>query len=73
MSTFHAAVWLGHTSARVLSFKRMSGRFDPTRYRAVEYRVVGEPGSSETERALYDELCDAIRDVPEVLVTGLET
>lgn len=68
MSLTHAVIWTDHHSARVL-------RFDAEHVQAQKVResnhYTRQHGSAvRTEHEFFGEVCDAVKDVAEVLVTG---
>jgi len=71
MSITHAVVWTDHHNARVL-------RFDAEHVQAQKVResthYTRQHGSAvRTEHEFFGEVCDAVKDVQEVLVTGSRT
>ncbi|MEO7245328.1 MAG: hypothetical protein ABIX12_09300 [Rubrivivax sp.] len=68
---FHAIVWLDHRSARVLQFdaehvasERIKAHTHHTRQHGSEVR---------SEHEFYGEVCEAMKDIEEVVVVGSST
>lgn len=68
MSLFHAVVWIDHQSAQVLQFDAAHVLAQKVRSHTHYTKQHGSVVRSEHE--FFGEVCDAIADVPQVLVTG---
>jgi stalled ribosome rescue protein Dom34 len=71
MPTFHAVVWVDHQRAQVL-------QFDPEQVHAQTIKAhdhyTAQHGSRvRTEHEFFGEICDALKGIVEVLVTGPRT
>lgn len=68
MSSLHAVVWIDHQHAQLLHVDS-----DPVQVRKFEahHHHTSQHGSQvRTEHEFFGEVCDALKDVKEVLVTG---
>lgn len=70
-TTFHAVVQLDHHQAQVLQFDDEHVKADKIKERHHHTRQHGSAVRSEHE--FFAAVCDALKDVPEVLVTGSKT
>jgi len=71
MSFFHAVVWIDHHAAQVL-------KFDATQVLGQEFKAhvhyTRQHGSEvRSEHEFFGEVCDAMKDVAQVLVVGSHT
>jgi hypothetical protein len=68
MTCFHAVVWTDHHHAQILQFDAEHIESQKVKAHAAHARQHG--GVVRTEHEFFAQLCDAFKDVPEVLVTG---
>jgi stalled ribosome rescue protein Dom34 len=71
MTLFHAVVWIDHNSAQVLQFDAEHVQAQKVKSHNHYTRQHGSTVRSEHE--FFGHVCDAIADVPEVLITGAHT
>lgn len=71
MSLTHAVIWTDHHAARLLQFDAEHVRAQKVRESAHYTRQHGS--GVRTEHAFFGEVCDAAKDVDEVLVAGSHT
>ena len=71
MSLFHAVVWIDHHSAQVLQFDADQSQAHKVKAHIHHTRQHGS--SVRTEHEFFGEVCDALADIKEVLVTGSHT
>jgi hypothetical protein len=70
MKSPHAAIWLGSRRARVIHFDEQ--QFSPRRFRkTTDLRPVRGRDEAAWAR-FFDEVCDEVEGVPELLLTGTE-
>ena len=71
MSTFHAVVWLDHTTAHVLQFDPAHVESQTVKARSQHTRAhANATHGHKTEREYYDHVAQALAGVQEVLVVG---
>jgi hypothetical protein len=71
MSVSHAIVWTDHQAARVLQFD--AEHVKARKIRAESHYTRQHHSKVRTEHEFFGELCDALSDIDEVLVTGSHT
>src|SRR5712671_5400405 len=71
MSLTHAVVWTDHQTARVLHFDTEHVR--EQKIRANHHYTRQHHSGVRTEHEFFGEVCDALKDVNEVLVSGSKT
>jgi len=71
MTLFHAVAWVDHHSAQILQFDASQVLAQQVRAHAHYTRQHGSSVRSEHE--FFGEVCDAMKGVAEVLVTGSHT
>jgi stalled ribosome rescue protein Dom34 len=71
MSTSHAVVWTDHEAARVLLFD--SEHVQAHKVRASSHYTRQHHSAVRTEHEFFSEVCDALKGIDEVLVTGSRT
>ena len=71
MSLTHAVVWTDHQTARVLHFDAEHVR--EQKIRASHHYTRQHHSGVRTEHEFFGEVCDALKDVNEVLVAGSKT
>ena len=70
MKSRHAAIWLGPRRARVIHFDAQ--QFSPRRFRkTIDLRPSRGRADSACAR-FFDEICEEVEGVPELLLTGTE-
>jgi stalled ribosome rescue protein Dom34 len=71
MTMFHAVVWIDHAQAQVLQFDAEHVQAQKVK---AHTRQTKQHGSQvRTEHEFFASVCDAVAEVPEVLVTGPHT
>ena len=68
MSCFHAVVWTDHHHAQILQFDVEHIESQKVKAHSSHSRQHG--GEVRTQHEFFAHVCDAFKDVPEVLVTG---
>ncbi len=68
MTLFHAVVWIDHNHAQVLQFD--ADHVETRKLKAHSHHTKLRGNAVRTEHEFFGDLCDAIADIPEVLVTG---
>lgn len=71
MSLTHAVIWTDHQAARVLNFD--SEHVQAQKVRASSHYTRQHHSGVRTEHEFFGEVCDALKDFNEVLVTGGKT
>lgn len=66
--TYHAVVWLDHQAAHVLQFDKSHIEVQHIKARSHHTRQHGD--DQRHERAYYDSIATALKDVHEILVVG---
>ena len=68
MTCFHAVVWTDHHQAQILQFDAEHVEAQKVKAHSNHSRQHGS--QVRTEHEFFGHLCDAVKDIPEVLVTG---
>jgi stalled ribosome rescue protein Dom34 len=68
---FHAVVWLDHKSAQVLQFD--AEHVQAQKVKAHTHHTAYHGSGVRTEHEFFGEVCDALKGITEVLVTGSHT
>lgn len=71
MTLFHAVVWIDHQSAQVLQFD--AEHVVAEKVRAHTHHTAQHGSKVRTEHEFFGEVCAALDDIAEVLVTGSHT
>jgi hypothetical protein len=71
MSLTHAVVWTDHQAARILRFDSAQAQAEKTR--ASSHYTRQHHSGVRTEHEFFGDVCDAVKGVDEVLVTGSRT
>jgi stalled ribosome rescue protein Dom34 len=71
MSLTHAVVWTDHQAARVLQFD--AAHVQAQKVHASTHYTRQHNSGVRTEHEFFGEVCDAVKNVDEVLVTGSHT
>ena len=71
MSLTHAVIWTDHHAARVLLFD--SEHVQAQKIRESSHYTRQHHSGVRTEHEFFGEVCDAVKDVDEVLITGSHT
>jgi hypothetical protein len=71
MSITHAVVWTDHQAARILQFD--AEHVQAHKVRASNHYTRQHHSGVRTEHEFFGEVCDALKDIQEVLVTGSRT
>ncbi len=71
MTTLHAVVFIDHTQAQVLQFDAEHVQAEKVKTHTHQTRQHGSAVRGEHE--YFGQVCDALEDIPEVLVTGPKT
>jgi stalled ribosome rescue protein Dom34 len=71
MTTFHAVVWTDHQSAQVLQFD--AEHVQAEKIKAHSHHTAQHGSAVRTQHEFFGHLCDALADIPEVLVVGPKT
>lgn len=71
MTTLHAVVFIDHAQAQVLQFDAEHVQAERVKTHTHQTRQHGSAVRSEHE--YFGQVCDALEDIPEVLVTGPKT
>ena len=71
MSLTHAVVWTDHQAARILQFD--AEHVKAQKVRASSHHTRQHHSGVRTEHEFFGEVCDAVKDFNEVLVTGSRT
>ena len=71
MSLTHAVIWTDHHAARVLLFD--SEHVQAQKIRESTHYTRQHHSGVRTEHEFFGEVCDAVKDVDEVLITGSHT
>ena len=71
MSITHAVVWTDHHNARALRFD--AEHVQAQKVRASSHYTRQHHSGVRTEHEFFGEVCDAVKDIQEVLVTGSRT
>jgi hypothetical protein len=71
MSLTHAVVWTDHHNARILRFD--AEHVQAQKIRESSHHTRQHHSGVRTEHEFFGEVCDAAKDVDEVLVTGART
>ena len=71
MSKLHAVVWIDHQHAQVLHFD--SEPMQVQKIKAHSHHTRQHGSQVRTEHEFFGEVCDALADIKEVLVTGAHT
>lgn len=71
MSLTHAVVWTDHQAARVLQFD--AAHVQAQKIHASSHYTRQHNSGVRTEHEFFGEVCDAVKDLDEVLVTGSHT
>jgi stalled ribosome rescue protein Dom34 len=68
MSLIHAIVWTDHQTARVLQFD--AAHVQAQKIRATTHYTRQHHSGVRTEHEFFGEVCDAVKDIDEVLIAG---
>ena len=68
MSTLHAVIWVDHQHAQVLHLD--SDHVQAQKIKAHNHHTRQHGSQVRTEHEFFGEVCDALTDIKEVLVTG---
>jgi stalled ribosome rescue protein Dom34 len=68
MTLFHAVLWIDHQSAQVLQFD--AEHVQSSKVKAHSHHTRQHDSTVRTQHEFFGQVCDALVDVPEVLVTG---
>ena len=71
MSKLHAVVWIDHQHAQVLHLEAASAQLQ--KIKAHNHHTRQHGSQVRTEHEFFSEVCDALADTREVLVTGSHT
>lgn len=71
MSLFHAVVWIDHHNADVLQFDAEHVEAQKVKASTRHSRTHGS--GVRTEHEYFSHVCDALAEIPEILVTGPST
>jgi hypothetical protein len=71
MTTFHAVVWTDHQSAQVLQFD--AEHVQAEKIKAHSHHTAQHGSAVRTQHEFFGHLCDALANIPEVLVVGPKT
>jgi hypothetical protein len=71
MSLFHAVVWTDHQSAQVLQFD--AEHVLAQKIRTHTHHTAQHGSTVRSQHEFFGEVCDALEDIAEVLVTGSHT
>ena len=71
MTLFHAVVWIDHQTAQVLQFD--AEHVEASRVRAHSHLSRRHGSAVRNEHEFYGHVCDAIAEIPEILVVGSHT
>jgi stalled ribosome rescue protein Dom34 len=71
MPTQHAVVWIDHQHAQVLHFD--SDPVQVQKIKAHNHHTRQHGSQARTEHKFFDEVCDALAGIKQVLVTGART
>lgn len=71
MTMFHAVVWIDHSHAQVLQFDTEHVQAQKVKARGHHTKQHGN--LVRTEHEFFGSVCDAVADVPELLVAGSRT
>jgi stalled ribosome rescue protein Dom34 len=70
MTTFHAVVRIDHKTAEILQFD--AEHVEAQKVKAHTHHTAYHGSTVRTEHEFFGHVCDAIAEVPEVLVTGAQ-
>jgi hypothetical protein len=68
MNVRHAAIWLDRNRARVLHFEDQ--QFRAHRFMKTIERLVSDAGSAGIDGGFFHDVCDAVGEIPQLLLTG---
>jgi stalled ribosome rescue protein Dom34 len=71
MSLFHAVVWLDHHSANILQFD--TEHVESEKVKASSRHTKQHGSAVRTEHEFYADVCAALKDINEILITGSST
>lgn len=71
MTSLHAVVWLDHQTAQVLQFD--AEHVQAQKIRTHTHHTAYHGSKVRTEHEFFGEVCDALKGIAEVLVTGSRT
>jgi inhibitor of KinA sporulation pathway (predicted exonuclease) len=71
MTMFHAVVWLDHHKAQVLQFD--AEHVQASKVKAHTHHTAQHGSAVRSVHEFHAHVCDALKDIPEVLVTGSKT
>ncbi len=71
MSLFHAVVWLDHHSANILQFD--TEHVESEKIKASSRHTKQHGSAVRTEHEFYADVCEALKDINEILITGSST
>lgn len=71
MTMFHAVVWLDHQQAQILEFD--AEHVQASKVKAHHHHTAQHGSQVRSVHEFYAHVCDALKDIPEVLVTGSKT
>lgn len=71
MSLFHAVVWIDHQKAQVLQFD--AEHVQSQKVKAHSHHTAQHGSAVRSEHEFFGEVCDALKGISEVLVTGSRT
>ena len=71
MTLFHAVVWIDHQSAQILQFD--AEHVQAQRVKAHAHLTRRHASGVRTEHEFFGHVCDALAEIPEILVTGSRT
>ena len=71
MSLFHAVVWIDHHSAQILQFD--AEHVQAQKVKAHSHHTKQHGSTVRTEHEFFGEVCDALGDIAEVLISGSHT
>lgn len=70
-SSFHAVLWIDHRTARILQFDAEHVQVDTVRTHQHPGRM--HPHGEQSEQAFFNEVCDSLEGIAEILVVGPQT
>jgi stalled ribosome rescue protein Dom34 len=71
VSLFHAVVWIDHQTAQILQFD--AEHVQAQRVKAHSHLTRRHASGVRTEHEFFGHVCDAVAEIPEILVTGSHT
>jgi hypothetical protein len=71
MTMFHAVVWLDHQSAQVLQFD--AEHVQAQKVKSHTHHTAQHHSGVRSQHEFFAHVCDAMQDIPELLITGGRT